>query len=76
MVYDPGSADGHLQLGHVLRLQGKKEEARTVYFRALALEPSLNGVSFEFAQLGWSEAHVSARHAAAQRLLRLRKPAG
>jgi tetratricopeptide (TPR) repeat protein len=59
LAYDPRIADTHLQLGHVLRIQGKKVEARAAYLLAFALDPSLNGASFEFAQLGWSEAHVS-----------------
>jgi glycosyltransferase involved in cell wall biosynthesis/SAM-dependent methyltransferase/uncharacterized protein YbaR (Trm112 family) len=66
IAYNPGSADGHLQLGHVLKIQGKKDEARTAYLRAVALDPSLNSVSFEFSQLGWSEAHVSALRAMLQ----------
>jgi tetratricopeptide (TPR) repeat protein len=60
ITYNPGSADAYLQLGHVLKIQGKKEEARASYLCAAALDPSLDGVSLEFSQLGWSEAHVSA----------------
>jgi lipopolysaccharide biosynthesis protein/tetratricopeptide (TPR) repeat protein len=59
LAYDPRNADSHLQLGHVLKIQGKKEEARAAYLRAIALDPSLNGASLEFAQLGWSETHLS-----------------
>jgi GT2 family glycosyltransferase len=59
IAHNPGSADAHLQLGHVLKIRGKKEEARSAYLRAVALAPSLNGTSFEFLQLGWSEGHVS-----------------
>ena len=62
IAYDPGSADAHLQLGHILKIQDKKEEARTAYLRAVALDPSLHGVSLEFAQLGWSDRHLSALH--------------
>src|SRR5215472_1678183 len=59
VLYDPASADSHLQLGRVLTIQGKREEARTAYLRALALDPLLGSASFELAQLGWSEAHLS-----------------
>jgi GT2 family glycosyltransferase len=59
IAYDPRSADAHLQLGHVLKIQGKKEEAQSAYLRAIVLSPSLNGMSFEFSQLGWSEDHAS-----------------
>src|SRR5204863_2238097 len=47
------------QLGHALKLQGKKEEAFAAYMRAFALNPSLEGARFELAQLGWKEAHFS-----------------
>jgi glycosyltransferase involved in cell wall biosynthesis len=56
---DPGVADSHLQLGHVLKLQGKIEEAQAAYLRALALDSSLNGATLELAQFGWSAAHLS-----------------
>jgi glycosyltransferase involved in cell wall biosynthesis len=59
LAYDPRNADSHLQLGHVLKIQGKKEEAQTAYLRAVALGSSLNPASLEFAQLGWSQAHIS-----------------
>jgi hypothetical protein len=59
LAYDPRNADSHLQLCHVLKIKGKKEEARTAYLRAVALDPSLTDVSLEFAQLGWSSAHLS-----------------
>jgi lipopolysaccharide biosynthesis protein len=59
LAYDPRNADSHLQLGHVLKVQGKKEEAQAAYLRALSIDPSLHGASLEFAQFGWSEAHVS-----------------
>src|SRR5437868_1730918 len=58
--YNGSAADPHLHLGHVLKIQGKKEEARTAYLCALALDPSLNDVVLEFAQLGWSNRHLSA----------------
>ena len=60
IAYDPGSADAHVQLGHVLKTQGKTEEARAAYLRAVALDSSLNGVLFEFSQLGWSDRHLLA----------------
>jgi tetratricopeptide (TPR) repeat protein len=59
IAYDQHSADSHLQLGHVLKIQDKQQEARAAYLRALALDPSLNDASFELAQLGWSNPHLS-----------------
>ena len=56
---DPGIADTCLQLGHVLKLQGKMEDAKAAYLRAFVLDPSLESPCFELAQLGWSEAHFS-----------------
>src|SRR5262245_7792103 len=38
---DLSAADAHLQLGHVLKLQGKTEEAAAAYLRAFALDPSV-----------------------------------
>jgi tetratricopeptide (TPR) repeat protein len=59
LTYDPRSADSHVQLGHVLQIQGKKEEARAEYLRAIVTDPSLKGASLELVQFGWSEAHFS-----------------
>jgi GT2 family glycosyltransferase len=56
---DPSVADSHLQLGHVLKLQGKIEEAQSAYLRAFALDSSLDSASIELAQLGWSKVHFS-----------------
>ena len=41
--YGPKDADAHLQLGHVLKLQGRGAEARAVYRRALELAPEKIG---------------------------------
>jgi glycosyltransferase involved in cell wall biosynthesis/SAM-dependent methyltransferase len=51
-------ADSHLQLGHVLRLQGRRYEAIATYLRAFALDPSLSEVIRELGGLGWSEAEL------------------
>jgi tetratricopeptide (TPR) repeat protein len=59
LVHDRRIADSHLQLGHILKIQGKTEEARVAYLRAVALDPSLDGASFELAKLGWTDAHFS-----------------
>jgi glycosyltransferase involved in cell wall biosynthesis/tetratricopeptide (TPR) repeat protein len=59
LALDPGVADPHLQLGHVLKLQGRTEEARGAYLRAFALDHSLDSASLELSQLGWSAAHFS-----------------
>ena len=56
---DRGAADTYLQLGHVLKLQCRIEEARAVYLRALVLDPSLDSASSELTLLGWSDAHFS-----------------
>jgi tetratricopeptide (TPR) repeat protein len=57
--YDRDIADPYVWLGHILKIQRKKDAARAAYLRAVALDPSLEGVFSEFAQLDWSEAHVS-----------------
>jgi tetratricopeptide (TPR) repeat protein len=57
--YDRNIADPYVWLGYILRTQGKNDAARAAYLRAIALDPSLEGVFSEFAQLDWSEAHVS-----------------
>jgi GT2 family glycosyltransferase/tetratricopeptide (TPR) repeat protein len=59
LACDSRNGDSYIQLGHVLKIQGKSKEARTAYLRALALDPSLTDVLSEFAQLGWSDAHIS-----------------
>ena len=38
---DPHVADTYIQLGHVLKLQGKIEEAQASYLRAVALDPTV-----------------------------------
>jgi len=57
--YDRDIADPYVWLGHILKVQRNKDAARAAYLRAVALDPSLEGVFNEFAQLDWSEAHVS-----------------
>jgi tetratricopeptide (TPR) repeat protein len=57
--YDRNIADPYVWLGYILKIQGKKDAAKAAYLRAVALDPSLEGVFSEFAQLDWSEAHVS-----------------
>lgn len=39
--WSPGKAAAHARLGDVLRQQGKRDEARAAYDRALALDPNL-----------------------------------
>jgi glycosyltransferase involved in cell wall biosynthesis/tetratricopeptide (TPR) repeat protein len=56
---DPGAADPHLQLGHVLKLQGKTSEAEAAYLRAFALDPSIPHPLQELSGLGWSETHMA-----------------
>ena len=55
---DWGVADSYLQLGHVLKLEGRKDEAITAYLRAFALDPSLADAMDELGSLGWSEGEL------------------
>jgi len=50
-------ADTHLHLGHILKLQGKMEEAQAAYLRAFALDASLVDLA-ELRQLGWSPVEI------------------
>jgi tetratricopeptide (TPR) repeat protein len=59
VALDPSAADPHLQLGHVLKLQGKIEEAQAAYLRAFALDPSMPYPLQELRGLGWSEAQTA-----------------
>jgi tetratricopeptide (TPR) repeat protein len=52
-------ADSHLQLGHVLKMQGKEEDAEASYLRAFALDPSRPYPLHELSRLGWSEGELS-----------------
>ncbi len=56
---DPGVADPHLHLGHVLKLQGKTNEAEASYLRAFTLDPSMSYPLRELSGLGLSEAYLS-----------------
>ena len=56
---EPGAADPHLQLGHVLSLQDKISEAEAAYLRAFALDPSMPYPLQELSGLGWSETHLA-----------------
>jgi tetratricopeptide (TPR) repeat protein len=56
---DPGVADTYyLQLGHVLKLQGKTDEAQACYVHALALDTSMPYLLFVPSRLG-AYRHVS-----------------
>jgi O-antigen biosynthesis protein len=59
LALDPRVADTYLQLGHVLKLQGKIEEARAAYLRAFALDPSMSNSIRELGGLGWSETYLA-----------------
>ena len=59
LFLDPGIADTYLQLGHVLKLQGKTEEAQACYLHALALDSSTSYPLDELGALGWSEEALS-----------------
>jgi GT2 family glycosyltransferase/glycosyltransferase involved in cell wall biosynthesis len=51
---DSSVADSHLQLGHVLKLQCKTEDAKAAYLRAFALDPLVTFALHELRLLGWS----------------------
>jgi tetratricopeptide (TPR) repeat protein len=55
---DATIADTHLQLGHVLKIQGRGIEASAAYLRALALDPALDHASFELRGLGWTRGRI------------------
>jgi O-antigen biosynthesis protein len=59
LALDPRVADTYLQLGHVLKLQGKIEEAGAAYLRAFALDPSMSNSIQELGGLGWSESYLA-----------------
>jgi hypothetical protein len=59
LALDSVVADSHLQLGHVLKLQGKIHEAEACYLRALARDPSMPDPLRELSGLDWSEAQLS-----------------
>src|SRR5271156_5099810 len=58
LLLDRGAADTYLQLGHVLKLQGKTEEARAAYLCAFALDPAMPYPLQELGGLGWSQAEL------------------
>jgi tetratricopeptide (TPR) repeat protein len=59
LLLNPGIADTYLQLGHVLKLQSKTEEAQACYLHALALDSSMPYPLDELGTLGWSEEALS-----------------
>src|SRR6516225_8514467 len=59
LSFDWRVADSHLQLGHVLKLEGRKDEAVAAYLRAFALDPSLADALDELRGLGWSEVELA-----------------
>ena len=51
--------NSYLQLGHVLKLQGRKKEAEAAYLRAVILDGSAAEPLRELDGLGWSEAQTA-----------------
>ena len=58
---DPNTADPHLQLGHALKMQRKRNEAAAAYLRALDLDPALDAAALELVALGWTRVGLSGR---------------
>src|SRR5262249_25750620 len=52
------AADTYLQLGQILKLQRKTEEAQAAYLRAFALDPSSPYPPAELSGFGWSEVNL------------------
>jgi GT2 family glycosyltransferase len=59
LALDPVVADTYLQLGHILKLQGKSDEAEASYLRAFALDPASPFAQQELSGRGWSETHLA-----------------
>src|SRR5204862_3000472 len=51
---NPTVADPYLQLGHVLKLRGRKEQAKAAYLQAFSIEPTLHEATVELVALGCS----------------------
>jgi Tfp pilus assembly protein PilF len=54
----PDTADTHLQLGHVLKLQARMDEAAAAYLRSAVLDPTLCHPRHELIGLGWSRERI------------------
>jgi Tfp pilus assembly protein PilF len=54
----PDTADTHLHLGHVLKLQGRMDEAATAYLRSAVLDPALCHPRDELIGLGWTRERI------------------
>jgi Tfp pilus assembly protein PilF len=54
----PDTADTHLHLGHVLKLQGRMDEAATAYLRSAVLDPALCHPRDESIGLGWTRERI------------------
>ena len=55
----PGVADHYLQLGHVLKLQARPQQAEAAYLRAYELDPAQEAPLSELSQLGWSSDQIA-----------------
>jgi GT2 family glycosyltransferase len=64
---DAGAADSHMQLAHVLKLQGRTSEAEASYLCAFALDPSMHYALQELGGLSWSAAQLSELQRLAER---------
>src|SRR5580700_6058543 len=67
LAYEPADADAHLQLGHALKLQGKRGGAEVAYRHAWVLDPSSAEAARELSAFGWTRQRLAeaADHSAA-----------
>ena len=54
IAFEPTDPDAHLQLGHALKLQGKRAEAEAAYRQAWLLDRSSTEAARELAVFGWT----------------------
>ena len=59
IALDPVAAEPYLQLGHALKMRGRREEAQIAYLQALALQRSMPDPLSGLNSLGWPEAQTA-----------------
>jgi Tfp pilus assembly protein PilF len=58
ITLDPDHADAHLQLGHLLRIQGRTEEAAGAFLRSVVLDPAPRHARDQLIGLGWTAERI------------------